>query len=210
MKQRTDEWMQDLDGQMSTGELEAILARLDVAVAPEPAPDQTRELVARLRPLVPRGGPASDARFRAEGLEPPLFTLFRCLILQARVFFRPLWWLASLAAVAAGLLAAPALAELAFPVSALAPVMVIASPLDIGRRAAAGAGGGEAAGPRHAGGAHPGRRLPVPDGGGVHGMLIAVMRSQLRLLRRNWAFWVVALGHLTNHGITPYLVAAAA
>lgn len=126
MKRRTDEWVQDLDGRMSTGEVEAILARLDAAVAPDPSPDQTRELVARLRPLMPRGGPASDTRFRAAGLEQPLFTLFRCLILQARLFFRPVWWLGSLAAVAAGLLAAPALAELAIPLSALAPVMVIA------------------------------------------------------------------------------------
>lgn len=132
MKRRHDvnAWVEDLNGEMKPEEVEAVLDRLALYTAPEPAVAQTEALLARLRPLMPgrapapSGATAAQPRFRSTGLAEPAFTFLYFLRPTLRLF-RPVWWLASLAAVVLGLLLAPVLADVGIPLSACAPLLVV-------------------------------------------------------------------------------------
>jgi hypothetical protein len=122
MNRRVAEINRDLEGRMAPHELADLLAKLDAQPVPYPTPAATEALIAALRPLVP---PARRQRFRSQGLQAqPMVALLSQMVAQVREF--PLaWWLATLAAVICGLVAAPALASANVPVSVLTPLLVI-------------------------------------------------------------------------------------
>lgn len=127
MKRSTEEVAHDLDGQIASAVLAPVLDRLDDWAVPEPGPAETEALIASLRPLLP--APAQQkrptARFRDTALEAPRASILRALLPQLHVF-HPAWWAGSLLAVLLCLALAAPLAAQSVPVSALAPVLVIA------------------------------------------------------------------------------------
>lgn len=122
MKRPASEIAEELCDQIDPQEAAEVLGRLDLFMAPELPTQATEALISRLRPLVPRPRPR---RFRAYGLDrEPVLSLLHYLTTQARLF--PwYWWLLSLGAVLAGLLAESFLAEYSLSLSAAAPLLVI-------------------------------------------------------------------------------------
>lgn len=125
MKRHADEIGADIDRKIPPETLERMLTRLDRFAVPEPGPAETEALIARLRPLMPQPAQASSPRFRDVALAPPRASMLRALLPQVRLF-RPVWWAGSLGAVLLSLLLAGPLSAEGIPLSALAPLLIIA------------------------------------------------------------------------------------
>jgi len=124
VKRPAREVANDLDNRIDAEVLSQVFDRLDDYAIPEPAPVDTDRLIAAIRPLMPPVARPASSRFRSYALERPGLPLWRALLPQMRLF-HPAWWLGSLAVLMVGLLVAGPLAADGWPVSILAPALVI-------------------------------------------------------------------------------------
>jgi hypothetical protein len=125
MKGRSADIARDIDNQIAGETVDSMLNRLDRFAVPEPGQAETEALIAYLRPLMPKPSPAPTARFRDVALMEPRSSMLRALVPQVRLF-RPVWWLGSLLVVLMSLGLAEPLAAEGIPLSALAPLLIIA------------------------------------------------------------------------------------
>lgn len=125
MKGQSADIARDIDHQLPVETVDTMLNRLDRFAVPEPGPAETEALIAHLRPLMPQPSAPTAARFRDVALVEPRSSMLMALLPQVRLF-RPIWWLGSLLAVLLSLGLAGPLAAEGIPLTAVAPLLIIA------------------------------------------------------------------------------------